>query len=654
MRLCAACSSDGGEDDATGTTPPTVPNTPTTTVTAPTEGIVVTSTAFEDNKPIPTRYSCDGASEVVPVEWTGIPSAARSVALEVHDPDAPVPGGFLHWLVLGLPPTDGSVPPVAQGAHQGPQWRGPCPPKGGAPHHYRFTAYALDKDVQTRDQTAGATIAKATLVGTYSREWSQPPRSLTPVARPSKRRTATSNFGVSKRESHDASAFYERFAPPELSDDEDVVAPYDIQFDDRFQHADARQMGAIVDNSVALVVTSPPYFAGKQYEEELERDGVPASYAEYLKLLTDVFAECARKLEHGGRLAVNVANLGRKPYRSLAADVMRILQDDLKLLLRGEIVWRKGEGAAGNCAWGSFRSPANPVLRDTTERVVIASKGRFDRALSKADRERRALPFENGIEADEFMAATLDVWDIPPESARRVSHPAPFPVELPKRLIELYTYERDLVLDPFVGSGSTLVAAALLNRRYIGYDLDATYVDIARLRVRDEGRPESSTPHDDHPAPDITELDFEGSFQARATKEGKAAQALAEQMLQEAEFTIVAKNSRVRGTGVTINFIATDADGLEWYFDVSGAFTSTRGGLLRTDTVWKALGRAQALAHAGKERIVFLTSHLPRKGSEGDIALRNAEAAGVVYNVIEMRSDTGFELLRKYASGGHA
>ena len=102
-----------------------------------------------------------------------------------------------------------------------------------------------------------------------------------------------------------------------------------------------------------------------------------------------MFAECARKLEPGGRIAVNVANLGRKPYRSLSADVIHILQDDLNLLLRGEVIWRKGEGAAGNCAWGSFRNAANPVLRDITERVIIASKGRFDRAKSRAERERR-------------------------------------------------------------------------------------------------------------------------------------------------------------------------------------------------------------------------------------------------------------------------
>jgi site-specific DNA-methyltransferase (adenine-specific) len=469
------------------------------------------------------------------------------------------------------------------------------------------------------------------------------------VARPSKRGTATSNFGVSKRESHDASAFYERFAAPEQSDEDTVVAPYTIE--NPFQLADARQMDAIVDESVALVVTSPPYFAGKQYEEELEQEGVPSSYAEYLQLLTDVFAECKRKLEPGGRIAVNVANLGRKPYRSLSADIIRILQDDLGLLLRGEVIWRKGEGAGGNCAWGSFRSPANPVLRDVTERIIVASKGRFDRAKPRAERELLGLPFENDILAEDFMADTLDVWDIPPESARRVSHPAPFPVELPARLIRLYTYEHDLVLDPFMGSGSALVAAAQLGRRYVGYDTDATYVDIARLRVRDEGTPETHEVAEE-PAPDVSELDFEGSSQARATKEGKAAQALAKDLLTETGFEIVATNSRLKGTGVSINFIAKDADETEWYFDVSGAFTSMRGGMLRTDTVWKTLGRAHALRGRLNGPLVFLTSHLPRQGSEGDIALR-AAGEDAFFDAIEMRSSHDIERLRKYAAGGH-
>src|SRR5207245_4000595 len=136
---------------------------------------------------------------------------------------------------------------------------------------------------------------------------------------------------------------------------------------------------------VALVTTSPPYYSGKAYEEARGEGHIPGSYVEYLTMLRDVMTECVRVLEPGGRVAVNVANLGRKPYRSLAADVIAILQDDLGLLLRGEIIWVKASGASGNCAWGSFASAANPVLRDVTERVVVASKGRFDRALSRRE-----------------------------------------------------------------------------------------------------------------------------------------------------------------------------------------------------------------------------------------------------------------------------
>ena len=133
--------------------------------------------------------------------------------------------------------------------------------------------------------------------------------------------TRTSNFGVGRRESHDASGFYERFEAPVLDTDDRVPPPDPVA--EPFVCGDARDMRTLADGSVALVVTSPPYFAGKQYEEELERDGVPSSYLEYLELLHDVFAECVRVLEPGGRIAVNVANLGRKPYRSLAADVVQ-------------------------------------------------------------------------------------------------------------------------------------------------------------------------------------------------------------------------------------------------------------------------------------------------------------------------------------------
>jgi site-specific DNA-methyltransferase (adenine-specific) len=466
-----------------------------------------------------------------------------------------------------------------------------------------------------------------------------------------RRRTATSNFGVTRRENHDASAFYERFRPPDVSDDDTVLPPTPVA--EPFVHGDARSMDAVADGSVALVVTSPPYFAGKTYEEELEREGVPSSYLEYLELLHDVFAECVRKLEPGGRIAVNVANLGRKPYRSLSADVIRILQD-LGLLLRGELIWQKGPGNSGSCAWGSFRSAANPVLRDITERVVVASRGRFDRAQSIKDRRALGLPHANTLMAEDFMALTLDVWDIPPESARRVGHPAPFPVELPEQLIRLYTFEDDLVLDPFMGSGSALVAAAGLRRRYIGYDTDEDYVNIARRRVDEARRPAPSPTRQARrrvvPRPDDARGDDD--FQSRATREGKRAQQLAEDVLVDAGFTITDRNTRIPRTGVTVNFIATDANGRTWFFDVSGAFKSHRGGLLRTDTVWKSLGRAAAL-RGGMDPdtpLVFLTTSLPRRPSEGDTALRSA-GPGAFFDAIGMLSDDDRARLERYAAG---
>ena len=302
----------------------------------------------------------------------------------------------------------------------------------------------------------------------------------------SRRGTATSSFGAGRREGHDASAFYARFAPPELSTD-DRVKPADGFDHPQPIHGDSRKMEQLPDNSVALVVTSPPYFVGKDYEQAVAGRQVPESYVDYLTLLRDVFGECVRVLEPGGRIAVNVANLGRKPYRSLSADVIRILQDDLGLLLRGEVIWRKAKASSGSCAWGSWRSPTNPVLRDVTERVVIAGKGRFNRALSPARRREDGLPHKATIGRDEFMEATLDVWEIPPAHASRIGHPAPFPVELPARLIQLYTYEQDLVLDPFMGSGTTLVAAVEANRRAVGYDIDPTYVELARTRIAQAG-----------------------------------------------------------------------------------------------------------------------------------------------------------------------
>jgi DNA modification methylase len=441
---------------------------------------------------------------------------------------------------------------------------------------------------------------------------------------PRRRRTTTSNFGVGRRESHDASGFYGRFEPPIVSDDDDVKPAETIA--EPFVCGDARDMHTLADGIVALVVTSPPYFAGKQYEEELERDGVPSSYLEYLELLHDVFAECVRVLEPGGRLAVNVANLGRKPYRSLAADVVHILQDRLGLLLRGEIVWQKGAGASGSFAWGSFRSPANPVLRDITERVIVASKGRFQRAVPVAQRRERGLPHQPTIGSEDFMALTLDVWQIPSESARRVGHPAPFPVELPEKLIELYTFADDLVLDPFMGSGSTLVAASRLGRRFVGYDLDAGYVELAMSRVDDEGDPVVAD---------------ERRLASAKDRVGE--------VLVAAGFHVDDSNPRIKGAGVTVHSVAHDATGGRWLIEIGGPFVRHHGGLTSTEAVWRTLGRAHALRGVG-ERVLVLTSDLPRARSELDQSLR-AAGPSAMFDVIEVFDDDALSRLTAYANG---
>ncbi len=454
-----------------------------------------------------------------------------------------------------------------------------------------------------------------------------------------RRGTSTSNFGVGARENHDASGFYNRFRAPELSTDDTVLTPAPIA--NPFMCGESKHMDAVADGSVALVVTSPPYFAGKQYEEELEREGIPSSYLEYLQMLTDVFSECVRKLEPGGRIAVNVANLGRKPYRSLSADVIRILEHDLGLLLRGELIWQKGEGANGSCAWGSFRGAANPVLRDISERVIIASKGRFDRARSTKARAAQGLPHRNTTTTDDFMALTLDIWSLPPESAKRVGHPAPFPVELPEKLIDLYTYEDDLVLDPFMGSGSTLAAAARLSRRYVGYDLDPQYVEIATARVGEV-------------VAALAEAQPLSPLTASSGDLGKAAFGLAEETVMQAGFTISARKSRIRGTGVTVSIIASDTHGRDWYFDVAGSLTKHRSGMQRADVVWKTLGRAAALRtrlfSPSGERIpyVVLTTELPKRPSETDTALR-AAGSDAIFDVIAMTDPIATKRLNEYA-----
>ncbi|MBI4962158.1 MAG: site-specific DNA-methyltransferase [Desulfomonile tiedjei] len=280
-------------------------------------------------------------------------------------------------------------------------------------------------------------------------------------------RTSTRSFGTGKREAHDSSAFYARklFAP--VADRGQPLPSSEIppeHLDRVFQHS-SEYMPELPDDSVALMVTSPPYNVGKDYDLDLTLD-------EYLEFLHKVLAETFRVLLPGGRVAFNVANLGRKPYVPMNAHIAR-MACDLGFLMRGEIIWIKGKGAGGSCAWGSWMSAGNPTLRDLHEYILIFSKQRFDRPDKG----------QSTISRDEFMSATTSVWHIPPESARRVGHPAPFPVALVERLVHLYSFEGDVVLDPFMGSGSTAIAAVNCCRRFVGYEIDPTYLSLCMERL---------------------------------------------------------------------------------------------------------------------------------------------------------------------------
>ncbi len=224
-------------------------------------------------------------------------------------------------------------------------------------------------------------------------------------------------------------------------------------------------MEELPDSSVHLMVTSPPYNVGKEYDKDLTMD-------DYRQLLKNVFKETKRVLVNGGRACVNVANLGRKPYLPLHSF---IIQDMSKLgfLMRGEIIWNKSASAGTSTAWGSWQSASNPTLRDVHEYIMIFSKGSYSRSKDR----------EDTITKDEFLTFTKSIWDFPTESARRVGHPAPFPVELPYRCIQLYTFRGDVVLDPFCGVGSTCLAAIKSGRHFVGYDINEEYVRIATRRA---------------------------------------------------------------------------------------------------------------------------------------------------------------------------
>ena len=285
-----------------------------------------------------------------------------------------------------------------------------------------------------------------------------------------KQGTQTSSFGTPGRINHDSSEFYKGklYAEQEILEPdnwiENAIPPESL---DQLYCVSSEEMSTIPDASIHLMVTSPPYNAKKEYDDDLSLDA-------YRELLRSVFAETYKKLVTGGRACINIANLGRKPYIPLHS---YIIEDMLEIgyYMRGEIIWDKAASAGSSTAWGSWLSAANPVLRDVHEYILVFSKDSFSRKRNGK---------ENSIRKEDFLAWTKSVWTFPSVSAKRIGHPAPFPEELPHRLIQLYTYVGDVVLDPFCGSGTTCLSATKSGRHYIGYDIEEKYIELANERIR--------------------------------------------------------------------------------------------------------------------------------------------------------------------------
>jgi site-specific DNA-methyltransferase (adenine-specific) len=291
--------------------------------------------------------------------------------------------------------------------------------------------------------------------------------------------TKTSSFGTSGRINHDSSKFYDSKLYKEL---ETTAAcsgetnPFPLEYLNTIINGSCAGMKEIPDNSLHLMITSPPYNASKDYDDDL-------SLQEYLDLLKGAFAETHRVLVNGGRACVNVANLGRKPYIPLS-DYVSKMMIDIGFAMRGEIIWNKAASASPSTAWGSWQSAANPILRDIHEYILIFSKGSYRR-----ERTKEELPEKhNTITKEQFMEWTKSIWTMNAESARRIGHPAPFPEELPNRLIQLYSFTNDIILDPFMGSGTTAVAAVKAKRHYVGYDINEAYIQLANKRIKNAAR----------------------------------------------------------------------------------------------------------------------------------------------------------------------
>lgn len=223
------------------------------------------------------------------------------------------------------------------------------------------------------------------------------------------------------------------------------------------------------DNCVDIMFTSPPYNFGLDYENHKDEN----YWEEYFSKLFVIFDEVIRVLKFGGRFVINI-----QPLFSDYIPTHHVISSYLmgkKLIWKGEILWEKNNYNCKYTAWGSYQSPSSPYLKYTWEFVEVFTKGTL---LKKGERKNI------DITAEEFKNWVVAKWSIAPERhMKKFNHPAMFPEELAKRVLKLFSYTGDIVLDPFMGAGTTCLVAKKYNRKYLGIDISQEYCDISQRRV---------------------------------------------------------------------------------------------------------------------------------------------------------------------------